>query len=277
MSGNWWRLRGGGHGGPPQWPKPRRLPVTRPSVPTGSHQKADMSLGSFDQPGDRAREGVARHEDRRWVARIVLHAGRCPSRRRVSRPGRGRSVRRGVAESAVDAGASGGGVAGASGQCPQVYVSMRVSVDWDGEGLNLARARECGGAVAAHRGPSPRRGAPASCIPGAACRIFVPEGEVARRGQEEESSRRAAEEPPEADPVQRPDSRLPPRRGRDCRGADERSHPARASEPSRHRTIIEDTVAAGSADAAGGCPTPRGDVASTPRRASRAESSGSTG
>ena len=43
MSGNWWRLRRGGHAGPPHCPKFRHLPVGPASVPAGAHQKADMS------------------------------------------------------------------------------------------------------------------------------------------------------------------------------------------------------------------------------------------
>ena len=53
MSGHWWRLRGGGHGGPPGWPKSRPLPVGQPSVPTGSHQKADMSQQILTPTPDR--------------------------------------------------------------------------------------------------------------------------------------------------------------------------------------------------------------------------------
>ena len=43
MSGNWWRWRGGGPGGPPHCPKSRPSPLGLTSMPTGSHQKADMS------------------------------------------------------------------------------------------------------------------------------------------------------------------------------------------------------------------------------------------
>ena len=77
MSGNWWRWRGGGPGGPPHCPKSRPSPLGLTSMPTGSHQKADMSHKGFSTGNPPGSGGTRRARQRPHRRR-----GRCGRRLR---------------------------------------------------------------------------------------------------------------------------------------------------------------------------------------------------